>query len=162
MHSSGEEQDSITVFSLLQEAIPNLHVLFVIRTAIIHHCQKNVIPAIKQIILILQIQIILPLGSRLTVNYAIQLIRAGNRHHIRNMTANLFQSIPVSIMVNGMHVLIAIQIHPTGQLSTASIVMSIIKPQWIKNTRMKEDIHMTVLHVTGVTPKAGLTINTLL
>ena len=77
------------------------------------------------------------------------------------MTANHFRFTPVNIMVNGMHVQIAIQFHPIGLLSAALIVMSIIKPRWIKNIQAKEDIHMTVLHVTGVTPEARLTINIL-
>jgi len=78
------------------------------------------------------------------------------------MTANHFQFTPVNIMVNGMHVLIVTQIHPIMQSSAALIVMNIIKLQWTVNTPEKEDIHMTVLHVTGVTPEARLTINTLL
>jgi hypothetical protein len=78
------------------------------------------------------------------------------------MTANHFQFTPVNIMVNGMHVLIVTQIHPIMQSSAVLIVMSIIKPRWTVNTRVKEDIHMTVLHVTGVIPGARLTINILL
>jgi len=56
-------------------------------------------------------------------------------------------------MVNGMLALIAILILPIIHYSVVLIVMSTIKQIWITGIEKKEDIHMTVLHVTGVIQK---------
>jgi hypothetical protein len=101
--------------------------------------------AISQTTLIHPTQTIFCWDSLQPAQNAIQPIPAGLRLHINNMIFNLSLFIQVNIKECGVYVLSAIQILPVTQFSVVSVATNIIKRVWMKYTRRKTDILITVL-----------------
>lgn len=85
------------------------------------------------------------------MKYAILLSLAGNLHHTKTMMPTHFRFTQAGTKEPGMPVLNAIQIVQAGHYLHASIVMNIIRLQWIMPTQRFVTIHTTVLLATDVT-----------